>query len=44
MDDIVEQMRALIAQDEADAERSRAPRLRRSWLRWLRRPLAPADR
>ena len=31
MDDVVEQMRALIAQDEADAERSRA--LRHSWLR-----------
>ena len=42
MDDIVERMRALMAEDEAEAERSRA--LRHSWLRWLGRPLAPADR
>ena len=47
MDDIVERMRALVAQDEAsdaaNLERSRVLRLRRSWLRWLlRRTLAPA--
>ena len=47
MDDIVERMRALLAQDEAndeaDVERGRALRLRQSWLRWLRRPFASAD-
>ena len=43
MDAIVERLRALIAQDEADMERSRAQRLRHSWLRRLCRPLASAD-
>jgi hypothetical protein len=43
MDDIVEHMRALVAQDEADEERHRALRLCRPWfLRWLRRLPAPA--
>ena len=48
MEDIVERMRALMARDEAEdaaeAERRRALHLRRSWLRWLRRPFAPAHR
>jgi len=45
MDDIVERMRALVAQeerDEAETERSRALRPRHPWLRWLRRTLALA--
>ena len=44
MDDIVERVRALMAQDESDVERSRALRLRHSWLRWLRRGLVSAGR
>jgi hypothetical protein len=44
MDDIVERMRALAAQDEADVEHGHAPRLRHFWLRWLRQTLASADR
>ena len=44
MDDIVERVRALVAQDEADVERSRALRLRHSWLRWLCRTVALAGR
>ncbi len=43
MDDIVERMRALVAQDEADVERSRTLRLRHSWFRWLRRTPALTD-
>jgi len=47
MDDIVERMRALVAQEERDepeAKRSHSLRPRHAWLRWLRRPLAPAGR
>ena len=44
MDDIVERMRALVAQDEADVERSRALRFRHSWLRRLCRTLASDGR
>ena len=44
MDDVVERMRLLVAQDEADMEHSRSPRPRHSWLRWLCQAFTSADR